>query len=178
MAKSLSWESTWDPVNAFRSVDFPAFVYPTMAAVFRLPRLLPVRKSSRWRSTWESSSFRAVILLRIRRRSVSSFFSPGPLVPIPPPSLDKEARRPTRRALLYRSCANSTWILPSLVVACFAKISRIRSVLSITLHSSSCSRLFICAGESSSSQIMPVASTASIRERTSSIFPFPIYVPG
>ena len=36
-----------------------------------------------------------VILFRIRRRSLSSFFSPGPLVPIPPPSLDNDAPSPT-----------------------------------------------------------------------------------
>ena len=36
----------------------------------------------------ETYTYYCAIRLLIRRRSISSFFSPGPLVPIPPPSLD------------------------------------------------------------------------------------------
>ena len=56
------------------------------------------RISSLCFSTWDNSCFKAEILVRIRRRSVSSFFSPGPLVPIPPPRRERDSLRPTRRA--------------------------------------------------------------------------------
>ena len=49
------------------------------------------------------------------------------------------------------------WILPSLVLALAAKISRMTMVRSITFVSSISSRFLSCAGESSSSQITPVA---------------------
>ena len=53
------------------------------------------------------------ILSLITRRSISSFFSPGPLVPIPPPSLDRESRIPTSLVARNLSCASSTCSFPS-----------------------------------------------------------------
>ena len=49
---------------------------------------------------------------RMRRRSVSSFVSPGPRVPMPPPSRDSAALEPTSRGSRYFSCASSTCSLP------------------------------------------------------------------
>src|SRR5207244_496453 len=46
--------------------------------------------------------------LRARRRSVSICVSPGPLVPIPPPSRSRWLHSPRMRARLYSSCASST----------------------------------------------------------------------
>src|SRR5258708_2370141 len=46
--------------------------------------------------------------LRARRRSVSICVSPGPLVPMPPPSRSRWLQRPRMRAMLYSSCASSS----------------------------------------------------------------------
>ena len=135
--------------------------------------LLPSRKTCLWRFTCSSSFFNWEIRSLIRRLSISNFFSPGPLVPIPPPSLDIEFPSPVKRAALYRSCANSTCIFPSLVFALAAKISKITIVLSMILHCNSLSRLLICDGDSSSSQTIPVAPYPSIIMRISSSFPVP-----
>src|SRR5438034_1096356 len=89
----------------------------------------------------------------MRRRSTSSFVSPGPRVPIPPPSRDSAAADPTRRGSRYLSCASSTCSLPSRVRARRAKMSRIGCVRSTTLRSSAFSRLRSCAGESSLSKM-------------------------
>ena len=74
----------------------------------------------------------AVILLRIWRRSVSSFVSPGPLVPIPPPKRDKYFPWPTRRGNKYSSWANSTCSFPYFDRARKAKMSKISWTRSIT----------------------------------------------
>src|SRR5258705_13528685 len=68
------------------------------------------RTASSWVLMW---SRRRLIL----RRSVSSWVSPGPRVPIPPPSCDIARPRPARRGNWYSSCASSTWSRPSLVLA-------------------------------------------------------------
>ena len=47
-----------------------------------------------WTFNWET-------LVLITRLSCSSFFSPGPLVPIPPPSLDIERPFPVSLVSLY-----------------------------------------------------------------------------
>ena len=59
------------------------------------------------------------------------------------------------------------------VVACAAKISRMTIVRSITFVSSADSRLRSCAGDSSSSQITPVAPISQTISRSSPIFPLP-----
>ena len=58
---------------------------------------------------------------RIRRRSASSLVSPGPLVPMPPPSRDSASLDPTSRGNRYFNCASSTCSLPSRVRARRAK---------------------------------------------------------
>ena len=51
---------------------------------------------------------------RTRRRSTSSWVSPGPRVPTPPPpSRDKWVQARVRRGSRYSSCASSTCSLPS-----------------------------------------------------------------
>ena len=162
------------PVRVFSKLLFPAEVYPTRAATFRLESFRCVRINSRCCSTSRSSFFNLLIRSRIKRLSISSFFSPGPLVPIPPPSLDNEFPSPIRRDALYFNCASSTCILPSLDTALAAKISRINSVRSMILHPNSCSRFFNCTDVSSSSQIIPVASVSHNSSLSSVIFPFPI----
>ena len=66
------------------------------------------------------------------RRSASSFVSPGPRVPMPPPSRDSQSPEPTSRGIRYLSCASSTWSWPSRVRARRAKMSRISCVRSRT----------------------------------------------
>jgi len=140
VANSMASSNTPAPVSAFSRLLFPADVYPTSAATFKFERLRCVRSRSLCSSTSRSSFFRRLIRSRIKRRSISSFFSPGPLVPIPPPRRERELRSPTSLAARYFSCANSTWIFPSLLTALPAKISKINSVRSTILHSSSSSR--------------------------------------
>ena len=70
-----------------------------------------------------------------RRRSVSSFVSPGPRVPMPPPSRDSAVARSRPAAAAGTcSCASSTCSLPSRVRARRAKMSRISCVRSTTLR--------------------------------------------
>ena len=79
--------------------------------------------------------------VRMRRRSVSSFVSPGPRVPMPPPSRDSAAPEPTSRGSRYFSCASSTCSLPSRVRARRAKMSRMSCVRSTILRPTASSRL-------------------------------------
>ena len=65
------------------------------------------------------------------RRSVSSFVSPGPRVPMPPPSCDISMPCPANRGSMYCNCASSTCNWPSRVRACRAKMSRMSCVRSI-----------------------------------------------
>ena len=108
-----------------------------------------------------------MIRSRARRRSVSIWDSPGPLVPIPPsmrpaPRRSRWVHSPLMRARLYSSCASSTWSLPSAVWAWSAKMSRITAVRSITGTPSACSRLRSWRGTSSSSTATRLASAAAI----------------
>ena len=73
----------------------------------------------------------------MRLRSVSNFVSPGPRVPIPglPPlaaCLLNASPQPRSLGNMYCICAKETCVLPSLLFACFAKISKINQVLSTT----------------------------------------------
>ena len=77
----------------------------------------------------------------MRRRSVSSCVSPGPRVPMPPPSCDMALPRPVSRGSMYSSCASSTCSWPSRVRAWRAKMSRISCVRSMTLQGRAFSRL-------------------------------------
>ena len=90
---------------------------------------------------------------RMRRRSVSSLVSPGPRVPMPPPSRDSAAPAPTSRGSRYFNCASSTCSLPSRVRARRAKMSRMSCVRSTILRPTSSSIWRSCAGVSSLSKM-------------------------
>ena len=90
---------------------------------------------------------------RIRRRSVSILVSPGPRVPTPPPLppapppwRDIDSPQPRSRGSMYSICAKATCALPSAEVACWAKMSRISAVRSMTLTLTTFSSAFSCAG--------------------------------
>ena len=112
----------------------------------------------------------------ICRLSVSSFFSPGPLVPIPPPRRDSDFPKPVRRGILYCSCASSTCSFPSFDAALSANMSRISIVLSMTLTPVASSRFLSCTPESSSLNITVSTSIASHISASSATFPLPISV--
>ena len=63
----------------------------------------------------------------MRRWSVSSCDSPGPRVPMPPPSLSRWLHWPASRGSRYWCWASSTCSCPSRVRARRAKMSRIRA---------------------------------------------------
>ena len=90
---------------------------------------------------------------RMRRRSVSSFVSPGPGCRCRRRAATARRSHPTSRGIRYCSCASSTCSLPSRVRARLAKMSRMSCVRSSTLRSSAFSRLRSCAGLSSLSKI-------------------------
>ena len=73
------------------------------------------------------------------RRSVSSWRSPGPRVPMPPWVRDRWVHSRVRRGSWYSSWASSTWRRPSWVWAWSAKMSRISRLRSMTLTLSSSS---------------------------------------
>ena len=111
---------------------------------------------------------------RIRRLSTSNFVSPGPRVPIPPPKRDKISPLPIIRGRLYCSCANSTCNFPSLVRARWAKISKIKAVLSRIRTPITCSIFLCCAGVSSSSKMHRSIFSCCAYKASSCTFPFPI----
>ena len=112
--------------------------------------------------------------VRMRRRSVSSLVSPGPRVPMPPPSRDSAGPAPTSRGSRYFSCASSTCSLPSRVRARRAKMSRISCVRSTTLHVDQrfCSSRS-CAGDSSLSKMTTSTSASAQARASSSTLPLP-----
>ena len=115
---------------------------------------------------------------RTIRRSVSSWVSPGPRVPMPPAWRSRCFHMPVSRGIMYSSCASSTWSRDSRVRARRAKMARISSERSTTLISSSFSRLRTWAGERSSSKIARSASRSAAEALTSATLPFPMKVAG
>ncbi|SLH25255.1 Uncharacterised protein [Mycobacteroides abscessus subsp. abscessus] len=118
---------------------------------------------------------------RMRRRSVSIFVSPGPrrptppLLPARPPACrDIDSPQPRSRGSMYSICASETCALPSLEVACWAKMSRISAVRSMTLTLTTFSSAVSCAGVSSPSQITVSAPVSSTTARSSSALPEPM----
>ncbi len=97
---------------------------------------------------------------------------------MPPPRRERLLLSPVRCESLYLNCASSTCSFPSLVDALFANISSISTVLSITFTFNASSKLWFCAGDSSSSHTTVSAFVLKTRFLTSSILPLPIYVPG
>ncbi len=179
VANSWSSVSTSASVRALRSVDLPAFVYPTIAMRTTGERSLDLRLRSRLRATTSSSRLSSAMRVRASRRSVSSWVSPGPLVPMPPPRRSRCLHRPLNLGRRYSICASSTWSLPSRVCACMAKMSRMSAVRSTTLTSPMIrSRLACCEGVRSSSNTTRVASRSRAMRATSSALPEPMNVRG
>lgn len=124
------------------------------------------------------------ILFLIRRRSSSILVSPGPREPIPPPAAptlppawrDKDSPHPRRRGSKYSSWASSTWALPSLDLACWAKMSSMRAVRSITLIFIMSSKARRCEGVSSLSTITVSAPFSCTICFSSRAFPEPMKV--
>ncbi len=109
---------------------------------------------------------------RARRRSTSSFVSPGPRPPMPPARRDISTPEPVRRGSTYLSCASSTWILPSRLCARWAKMSRMSCDRSTTLRSVAELIDRTCAGERSRSKM--IMSTPSCVACTSSSLSLPL----
>ncbi len=135
-------------------------------------------RRSRWTPrtfrTCSSSSSSLLIRSRIWRRSDSNFVSPGPRVPMPPPCRDRLVPMPESLGSRYLYWASSTWRRPSLVLARWAKMSRIRALRSITGTPIISSKARILPGDSSLSKITMVDSVASTSIFTSMAFPSPI----
>ena len=122
---------------------------------------------------------------RIRRRSVSILVSPGPRVPMPPPPAtrppacrDSDSPQPRSLGSMYSSWASSTCALPSLLRACWAKMSRISAVRSITFTRTTPSRRRSWLGLSSPSQITVSAPASVTISASSAALPDPTYVAG
>jgi hypothetical protein len=114
----------------------------------------------------------------ILRRSVSSWVSPGPRVPLPPPSCDKARPRPARRGSWYSSCASSTWSWPSRVLAWRAKMSRMSCERSMTWQGSRDSMLRSCEGVRSWSKRTSEALVEATTSTISSSLPWPTRLEG
>ena len=127
-----------------------------------------------WR-TCSTRSFIFEIRVRMIRRSVSSWLSPGPREPMPPWVRERCVHSRVRRGSWYSSWASSTWSRPSWVWAWSAKMSRISRLRSMTLTLRSSSSARCWAGDSSSSatsRSKPVSRLAATR---SSALPLPTY---
>src|ERR1700733_7388209 len=180
VANSESSTSTCAPVSRLSRLDLPALVYPAIATegTSRLRRC--PRCTSRPTAISASSRRSLVMRDRIRRRSVSIFVSPGPRVPIPPPPAtrppacrDSVSPQPRSRGSRYCSCASSTWALPSLLRACWAKMSRISAVRSTTLTRTMPSSLRSWLAASSPSQMTVSAPVDVTSSASSAALPAP-----
>ena len=132
------------------------------------------------------SSRKSAIRLRMRRRSISSFVSPGPRTPIAPPTpaapalrvppacWENATPRPVRRGRRYSNWASSTCNRPSRVRACCAKMSNIKAVRSMTRALSIFSRLRCCEGDNSSSKITRSNPNCFSRSPSSCARPLPM----
>ncbi len=119
--------------------DFPALVYPAIATDGTRLRRRLARLASRAGFIPAMSRRSFAMRVRMRRRSSSILVSPGPREPMPSPAAarppacrDMDSPQPRRRGSRYSSCASSTWARPSRELACWAKMSRISAVRSIT----------------------------------------------
>src|SRR5215212_11309414 len=146
-----------------------------------MPTVAIIRRSRPRAAVWRccrtcsTRSFIFAIRVRISRRSVSSWLSPGPRVPIPPPVRERWVQRRVRRGSWYSSCASSTWRRPSWVWACWAKMSRISRLRSITLTFRRPSSAFCWLGLSSSSATRTSKPVSLLAWASSSALPFPTY---
>ncbi len=89
-----------------------------------------------------------------------------------------DSPQPRRRGRRYSSWASSTWALPSLDFACWAKMSRIRAVRSMTLTLTMSSRARRWPGASSPSAITVSAPDSATMSASSAALPLPRKVAG
>ena len=127
-----------------------------------------------WR-TCSTRSFILAIRVRMIRRSVSSWLSPGPREPMPPWVRDRWVHSLVSRGSWYSSCASSTWRRPSWVWAWSAKMSRISRLRSMTLTLSRPSSARCWAGDSSSSATSRSNPVSRLAATSSSALPLPTY---
>ena len=143
----------------------------------------------RWRwvprtlRTSSSSAFSLSIFRWMWRRSVSNWVSPGPLEPMGPLPLvpawrSRWVHMPVSRGSRYWYWASSTWRRPSLVLARWAKMSRIRPLRSRTWTPSSWVSTRIWEGLRSLSKMTMVASSLRTSSRISATLPSPMKVRG
>ena len=128
--------------------------------------------------TAASSSSSFWIFRRMCRRSVSSWVSPGPRVPMgeePPLAVCRTrwVHMPVSRGSRYLYWASSTCSCPSLVWARWAKMSRISPLRSSTLTPSSSPSTRIWEGDSSLSNTARSHSLAAISSFSSCTLPSP-----
>ncbi len=133
-----------------------------------------LRRSSRCRLISFNSLFSLAIRSLTRRRLISNLVSPGPLPPIPPVNLDMAVFLVASLGSRYLNWASSTWILPSLVTALLANISRMSWLRSMIFNSVSSVKLFTCAGVNSLSKIKRLEPVWRHLRTSSLSFPFPI----
>ena len=114
----------------------------------------------------------------MRRRSTSSFVSPGPRVPMPPPKRERSAPTPIRLDCRYRSCASSTWSFPSRLRAWRAKTSSMSIVRSTIGSGTMLSRFLRWRGRKSLRVITTWASSSAARSAISCALPLPTSVAG
>jgi len=113
----------------------------------------------------------------MRRRSVSSLVSPGPRVPMPPPSCDMALPLPVSRGSMYSSCASSTCNCPRASGRAGQKCPE--STASVQhAQGSAASRLRSCVGERSWSNRTRSALVDAATPAISSTLPAPISVAG
>ena len=139
-------------------------------------------RRSRWvartRRTSFSSSSSLEILRRMCRRSLSSWVSPGPRVPMAPSCRSRWVHMPIRRGSRYLYWASSTWSRPSRVRARWAKMSRIRAERSSTDTPRSSDKTLCWEGDRPLSKITMSASMAWASSFTSATLPSPMKVRG
>src|SRR6266702_3761128 len=119
---------------------------------------------------------------RSRRRSVSILVSPGPRVPMPPPPATRppacrasDSPQPRSRGIRYSSWASTTCALPSLLRACWAKMSRMSAVRSTTFTLTTPSSRRSWLGVSSPSQMTVSAPAPATSAASSEALPAPMY---
>ena len=134
-------------VSLLNRVVLPAFVYPTIATNSFLLFFLAYLFISLCLCDFSSLWFNLLILLPISLLSVSSWVSPGPLNPIPPFCLSRWVQPLISLVDRCFNWASSTWSLPMWDDALVAKISRINSVLSITLLFKIFSKFLACEAD-------------------------------
>ena len=181
VAKSMSLAITSEPDKQFKRVDFPALVYPAMAAHGVPCFSRSLRRVPRCFLTSANSLLHWSMRVRAKRRSTSICCSPMPRA-APPPPLPPPAPPPSRsrcphiRASLgkeYCIRARSTCSRASRVCARWEKISRITSSRSITQILASSSQFLCCDGRNMLSNTMQSHSCAFARSTISSALPVP-----